>query len=90
MADQTYILNLDCVNLKAYPPAASLYEQLVRYPQEIVLHVMDYVTTTVFTEMFQDDPSLDLEQVSFKVRPYNVNETVNLRELNPEGNIVIS
>lgn len=110
--DNEYILNLDCMNLKAYPPAACLYEQLVRYPQEIVMHVMDFVTTTVFTEMFADHPDLDLESVSFKVgrvwisrvaaaadgdddddlivfhpcqvRPYNLEASVNLRDLNPE------
>jgi hypothetical protein len=55
------------MNLKAYPPAKVLYDQLVRYPQEIVMHVMDYVTTTVFAEMFADSPELDLENISFKV-----------------------
>jgi DNA replication licensing factor MCM4 len=73
------------MNLKAYPPAASLYDQLVRYPQEIVLHVMDFVTTGLFAEMFRDNQVVDVEQISFKVRPYNLERSVNLRDLNPEG-----
>lgn len=75
-----YILNLDSTNFKAYEPARVLYEQLVRYPQEIVLHVLDYVTTTVFCELFEVDP----DEVAFKCRPYGMADTTNLRDLNPE------
>jgi DNA replication licensing factor MCM4 len=63
-----WILNLDCTNLLAYPPSAMLYDQLIRYPNEIVLSVMDYVTTMVFAELFRNQADdVDVDDVTFKV-----------------------
>lgn len=57
-----------------------MYEQLIRYPQEIVIHVLDFVVTQYFCEMFNVDP----QSVSFKCRPYGLVDSINLRDLNPE------
>ena len=76
-------MNLDALNLKAYPATQSLYAQLIRYPQEIVLHVLDFVTTTVFCELFADVEGVGADTVAFKVRPFNLGKSINLRDLNP-------
>ncbi|KAJ8323951.1 hypothetical protein BDV3_002130 [Batrachochytrium dendrobatidis] len=73
-------MNLDCTNLEAYPPARRLYQQLVRYPQEII-PLMDHTLTDIYLEKFEDS---DLPMGStMRVRPFNIQRTVNLRELNP-------
>jgi DNA replication licensing factor MCM4 len=76
---------LDCQNLLAYPQTTDLYHQLLAYPQEIVLNVMDFVVTTVFQELYGNNPLF--ASASFKVRPYNIGKTINLRELNPHGSL---
>ncbi|KAI3649918.1 hypothetical protein MP228_005550 [Amoeboaphelidium protococcarum] len=80
LEDGVHILNLDCTNMKAYPQSRALYDQLIRYPQEIVIHVLDFVVTQYFCEMFNVDP----QSVSFKCRPYGLVDSINLRDLNPE------
>ncbi|KAJ3391820.1 hypothetical protein HDU92_008786 [Lobulomyces angularis] len=72
-------LNLDCQNLKSYPPSTKLYNLLIRYPQEII-PVMDYVATDFIMEMFEN---YDMHDSGVKVRPYNLGRTVNMRELDP-------
>ncbi|RKP05162.1 MCM2/3/5 family-domain-containing protein [Thamnocephalis sphaerospora] len=76
---ESYNLNLDCANLLAYPKAEKLYYQLVRYPQEII-PLMDYALTNFFTESF---PVGDVDTPALKVRPFNLQRSVNMRELNP-------
>ncbi|KAJ1980805.1 MCM DNA helicase complex subunit [Dimargaris verticillata] len=77
---ENFNLNLDCSNLMAYPRCVKLYHQLVQYPQEII-PLMDHVLTQTFLELFRDmDEQGGLE---FTVRPYNLAQTVNMRELNP-------
>lgn len=72
-------LNLDCLHLMAYPATNSLYHQLKRYPQEII-PLMDFTLTKVFAERFGLE---DLAGNSLRVRPFNLFESVNMRELNP-------
>ena len=48
-----YNLNLDCENLRSYPPSQKLFHQLKRYPQEII-PLMDHTLTEVFLDMFED------------------------------------
>eukprot|EP00842_Homolaphlyctis_polyrhiza_P003307 jgi/Hompol1/3978/HPOL_006863-RA len=50
---ELYSMNLDCSNLYHYPPSKGLYEQLIRYPQEIV-PLMDHTLTDIFLEKFED------------------------------------
>ena len=79
---QNFILNLDCQNLKAYSPAKDIYDQVIAYPQEIVLNVMDFVVSSVFQDLFRDRTGV--EDIVFKVRPFNLGQTINLRELDPK------
>lgn len=44
------VLNVDAINLIAYPPTKRLYHQLVNYPQDMV-PIMDQVLKDVMTEM---------------------------------------
>jgi DNA replication licensing factor MCM4 len=43
------MLNLDSINLFAYPPTKKLYQQLMNYPQEVV-PIMDQVLRDVMIE----------------------------------------
>ncbi|KAF7723233.1 hypothetical protein EC973_002171 [Apophysomyces ossiformis] len=79
---QSYCVNLDCRNLKAYPDTHKLYDQLVKYPQEII-PLMDHTITTYFTELFDEDWSMP--DVKLKVRPFNLETSVNMRELDPQN-----
>ncbi|KAJ2726445.1 MCM DNA helicase complex subunit [Coemansia sp. Benny D115] len=78
---EVYQLNLDAQNLLAYPPSQHLYRQLVNYPEEVV-PIMDYVLAELFLEQYPQ-ADMDLAQADLKVRPYNLVQTVNMRELNP-------
>ncbi|KAJ2362573.1 MCM DNA helicase complex subunit, partial [Coemansia sp. RSA 2607] len=80
-ASEVFQLNLDALNLLAYPPSERLYRQLVNYPEEVV-PIMDYVLTELFMEQFPQ-ADIDLVQADLKVRPYNLEKTVNMRDLNP-------
>ncbi|KAJ3331316.1 hypothetical protein HDU76_003498 [Blyttiomyces sp. JEL0837] len=72
------ILNLDCTNLRAYPPANRLYLQLVRYPQEVI-PLMDHMLAEVYFGMFENEMEGDV----FRVRPFNLERSVNMRDLDP-------
>jgi len=47
-------LNLDAVNLLAYPPTKKLYHQLVNYPQEVI-PIMDQVLRDVMIESAEEE-----------------------------------
>ncbi|KAI8806476.1 MCM2/3/5 family-domain-containing protein [Cladochytrium replicatum] len=72
-------MNLDCQNLFGFESSRNLYYQLIRYPQEII-PVMDHTLTEVFINTFED---VDLEGQAMRVRPFNLNRMVNLRQLDP-------
>jgi len=91
-------LNLDMVNLLAYPPSKKLYIQLAKYPQEVV-PAMDQVLKDLMLELAEQDQSDGFDEMSgaqgeeeiaeimtkvYKIRPFGV-EAVNMRELNPTG-----
>ena len=48
-----YDMNLDCSNLKAYAPSRKFYNQLIRYPQEIIT-LLDHALTEIFLQRFPD------------------------------------
>ncbi|KND01040.1 MCM DNA helicase complex subunit MCM4 [Spizellomyces punctatus DAOM BR117] len=77
---EDYNMNLDCSNLRVYQPARKLYNQLIRYPQEII-PLMDHTLTEIFLDMFEDVELPD--GMTMRVRPFNLARSVNLRELNP-------
>jgi DNA replication licensing factor MCM4 len=47
-------MNLDCRNLLAYRRTKKLYDQLIKYPQEII-PLMDHTLTNYFLEQFDVD-----------------------------------
>ena len=77
---QIFSMNLDAKKLFAYQPARRLYYQLIRYPQEIV-PLMDHGLTEIFLEKFPD-AQMPVGG-SMRVRPFNLPDAANLRDLNP-------
>lgn len=69
-------LNVDCGHIKQFDEI--LYNQLVRYPQEVI-PALDMTTNEMFFEMF---PDAMLEH-QIQVRPFNVVKTTNMRMLDP-------
>src|ERR1700722_13125506 len=91
-------LNLDMVNLAAYPPSKKLFGQLIKYPQEVI-PAMDQVLKDMVLELADADQQENREGMRgvegeeeikaimakiYKVRPFG-NKTVGMRELNPSG-----
>lgn len=56
-------VNLDCRNLQAYPETHKLYDQLVKYPQEII-PLMDHTMTEFYLSLY---PSHDFNGLQLKV-----------------------
>lgn len=94
-------LNLDAVNLLSYPSTRKFYYQLLAYPQEIV-PIMDQVLKDTLIEVTREDAEnkeegferdLLLEEEremsarNYKVRPFGTEKTVNMRDLNPGGEL---
>ncbi|KAF2640148.1 MCM-domain-containing protein [Massarina eburnea CBS 473.64] len=125
-------LNLDCRNLKAYPPTRKVWHQLQAFPNEII-PIMDLCIKDVMIELAErrmaemrvqmahtqrgpqarghdssslppmlgsdaptpgapspapsglDIPDLvkEVEQKVYRVRPFGLDKTINLRDLNP-------
>jgi len=91
-------LNLDCENLRAFPPSRKLCGQLVKYPQEVV-PAMDQVLKDIMLELAEEDQAEGVEGMVgqegeeeiaeimskvYKVRPFGL-PAVNMRSLNPQG-----
>lgn len=91
-------LNLDCENLRAFPPSRKLYGQLVKYPQEVI-PAMDQVLKDIMLELAEEDQAEGVEGMVgqegeeeiaeimskvYKVRPFGL-PAVNMRSLNPQG-----
>lgn len=91
-------LNLDVINILAYPPCKKLHHQLLKYPQEVI-PAMDQVLKGMMLEIADidqqnetrgmegssgDEEIADIMGKIYKVRPYGV-PSVNMRDLNPTG-----
>lgn len=79
-------LNLDVVNLLAYPPAEKLWWQLQKYPQEVI-PAMDQALKDVMITLAEDDnerPEIieEVERAVYKIRPMGF-PAGNMRDLNP-------
>ncbi|KAF9045310.1 MCM2/3/5 family-domain-containing protein [Panaeolus papilionaceus] len=89
-------LNLDALNLLAYPPAKKLYNQLLKYPQEVI-PAMDQVLKDMMLEVAEQDQQTGMEGMEgnegdeeiaeivgriYKVRPFGL-PSINMRALNP-------
>ncbi|CED82314.1 dna unwinding-related protein [Phaffia rhodozyma] len=90
-------LNLDTLNLLAYPPTKKLYYQLCNYPQEMV-PLMDQVLKDCMLKVAEQDQDEGMQGMQgalgdeelraigaslYKVRPFGAEKTVNMRDLNP-------
>lgn len=79
-------LNLDTRNLLAYKQTEELYYQLLNYPQEVI-SIMDQTIKDCMVSLVVDNNlEYDLDDIEtrfYKVRPYNVNTSRGMRELNP-------
>lgn len=95
-------LNLDMVNLLAYPTCKKLFGQLQKYPQEVI-PAMDQVLKDLMLEVADEDQQAGVEGMQgeqgdeeiadimgkvYKVRPFGL-QSVNMRELNPSGKSVL-
>lgn len=93
-------LNLDIVNLLAYPPAKKLHTQLLKYPQEVI-PAMDQVLKDLMLDVAEQDQLAGMEgmlgkegeeEISeilgriYKVRPFGL-PSINMRDLNPSGTL---
>jgi hypothetical protein len=78
---EVYNLNVDCANLRSYPPTALFALQLLHYPTEMV-QMMDMVVNEVFSELHPDAAEASGAD-PIQVRPFNTGRTVNMRELDP-------
>ncbi|KAI0664107.1 MCM-domain-containing protein [Cubamyces menziesii] len=89
-------LNLDMINLAAYPPSRKLQSQLVKYPQEVI-PAMDQVLKDLMLELAEEDQQAGMEGMRgtegeeeiaeimgkvYKIRPFGL-PSVNMRDLNP-------
>jgi DNA replication licensing factor MCM4 len=70
--------------LQAYPDTHKLYDQLVKYPQEII-PLMDHTVTEFYLSRYDDDYDAG---ISLKVRPFNLASSVNMRELDPQSKCI--
>lgn len=79
-------LNLDTRNLLAYKQTEELYYQLLNYPQEVI-SIMDQTIKDCMVSLVVDNNlEYDLDDIEtrfYKVRPYNVDTSRGMRELNP-------
>lgn len=71
-------LNINCAHLQSFD--ATLYRQLISYPQEVI-PTFDMAINEMFFERY---PAAVLK-FQIQVRPFNVQKTKNMRSLNPEG-----
>lgn len=91
-------LNLDMLNLAAYPPSRKLHVQLAKYPQEVI-PAMDQVLKDLMLEIAEQDQQAGMDGMTgqdgeeeiaeimskvYKIRPFGL-QSVNMRELNPTG-----
>ena len=95
-------LNLDAVNLLAYPPSRKLHSQLSKYPQEII-PAMDQVLKDLMLGLAEEDQEAGVEGMGgeqgqeeideiigrvYKVRPFG-EKAGNMRDLNPSGQMCV-
>lgn len=91
-------LNLDAINLLAYPPSRKLHSQLIKYPQEII-PAMDQVLKDLMLRLAEEDQEAGVDGMRgdeggeeideiigrvYKVRPFG-DKGGNMRDLNPSG-----
>ncbi|KTW32532.1 MCM DNA helicase complex subunit MCM4 [Pneumocystis jirovecii RU7] len=80
-------LNIDARDLESYPPAKKLTYQLQAYPQEIIpimdQTVKEYILDTLIDDHATETEISKVENNIYKVRPFGLSKTINIRDLNP-------
>ncbi|CCG82209.1 DNA replication licensing factor mcm4 [Taphrina deformans PYCC 5710] len=80
-------LNLDVKDLQSFPPTKRLYHQLINYPQEIVPIFDQTLKDTILDTMVEENATADeigeVERTIYKIRPFNLGTSLNMRDLNP-------
>lgn len=80
-------LNLDVKDLQSFPPTKKLYHQLLNYPQEIVPIFDQTLKDTILDVMVEENASAEeigeVERTIYKIRPFNLGTSLNMRDLNP-------
>ncbi|CAG8730387.1 1414_t:CDS:2, partial [Ambispora leptoticha] len=71
-------VNLDVQNLLAYQKTVKLYHQLLKYPHEII-PLMDNAILEYYKELH--GPNTATQEL--RIRPFNLCNSVNMRDLNP-------
>ncbi|BFZ58170.1 MCM DNA helicase complex subunit [Savitreella phatthalungensis] len=80
-------MNLDVRDMQAYPLTRKLHGQLLRYPQEII-PIFDQTLKDVLIDMAVDANGTaeevgEVERAIYKIRPFNLGTSLNMRDLNP-------
>eukprot|EP00981_Chlorochromonas_danica_P009140 scaffold2507_cov257-Ochromonas_danica.AAC.18 len=78
------ILSLDCRHLQQFAATRLFYDQLVRYPQEVVPLLDQVASEEVIRLHGQGRFDLPDTVLPVQVRPFNLANCVRLRELDPE------
>jgi len=71
-------INLDCGHVRSFD--SSIYDKLVRFPTEAIT-ILDVVLTELYSEEYQYRS--DFVDVSIVSRPFNLEDTSVMRDLNP-------
>ena len=74
-------MNLDGRHLKAFRGTRILFDQLIKYPQEII-PLMDLTVNEVFSNL-AGSVNLNNNLTMLQVRPFQMDRHVNLREMSP-------
>lgn len=70
-------LVINCAHLKEFNPA--LYRQLVNYPTEVI-QIFDMGANELFQDLYPEQN----ENLIISVRPFNIDQTLSIRGLNPQ------
>eukprot|EP00948_MAST-09A_sp_MAST-9A-sp1_P001448 g1448.t1 len=79
---QSTSLHIDCAHLRAFPETRELYNQLVKYPQEII-PLMDWAVFQIYKELFGEEDPLVQSTKRIQVRTFNLSSQESMRNLNP-------
>lgn len=80
-------LNLDVRDLLSFPPTKRVYHQLLNYPQEVIPIFDQTLKDSLLDAMVEEEASAeeigDVERTIYKIRPFNLGTSLNMRDLNP-------
>lgn len=80
-------LNLDVKDIQSFPPTKKLYNQLLNYPQEIIPIFDQTLKDTILNRLVDENASAEeigeVERTIYKIRPFNLGTSLNMRDLNP-------